>query len=94
MATSTKFARPYSWAFCCSLIIQAACLALCVTRFREFTPRMFFLSFGFYWLGFLAVVLPRPQSPSAWRLFYVALGFLAWFNAAIYLVPVLYGEGL
>ena len=75
-------------------MIQTAALILCITRFREFTPRMFLLSFCFYWLGFLAVVLPRPQSPSTWRLFYVALGFLAWFNAAIYLVPVIYGEGL
>ncbi len=93
MAINSKFARSYSLAFCCSLIVQAACLILCVRRW-EFTPRMFFLSFCFYWLGCLAVVLPRPQSPSAWRLFYVALGFLAWFNAAIYLVPVIYGEGL
>jgi len=55
---------------------------------------MFFLAFGFYWLGFLAVVLPRSQSPSAWRLFYVALGFLVWFDTAVFLVPLIYGEDL
>jgi hypothetical protein len=94
MASSIKFARSYSWALCCSLLVQAACLGLCATRFRDFTPRMFSLASGLYWLGFLAVVLPRPQSPSAWRLFYVAVGFLAWFDAAVFLVPVMYGEGL
>jgi hypothetical protein len=92
-AGHTTFARAYSWALCGSLAIQAACLWLCATRFMEFTHRMFFLSFCFYWLGFLAVVLTRPQPPSTWQLVYVAVGFLAWFSAAVWLVPVIYGEG-
>jgi hypothetical protein len=92
-AAPTTFARSYSLALCASLVIQAACLAFCATRFLQFTHRMFMLAFVFYWIGFLAVVLPRPRTPSAWRLGYVTLGFLAWFVAAVFTVPLVYGEG-
>lgn len=46
----TQFAKSYSYALCVSLLIQAACLVLCVKR-SGFSDRMFCLSFGFYWLG-------------------------------------------
>ncbi len=82
-----RFATTYSYALCVSLALQAGCLALYAKHFLEFTDRMFCLAFGFYWLGFLAAVLPRHKSPSTWRLAYVSFGFLAWFLAAVNLLP-------
>ena len=92
MATSTTFARSYSWAICLSLVIQAACLVLSSRHFQMFTPRMFFLAFCLYWFGFLAVVLTKPEAPSWWRLLYVGAGFLVWFIAAVLFVPMIYGS--
>jgi hypothetical protein len=89
---STRFANSYSKGFCVSLVIQGVVVALAAKSLFYFHDRVFYLAFGFYWLGFLAVVLTQPQSPKRWRVWYITVGFVLWFFAAAALVPLIYKE--
>jgi len=94
MSMSIKFAKSYERALFCSAILQVAFLSLCVMRWREFTARMFLAACACYWLVALAVMLARPRSPSAWAVFSVAAGFVAWFLAAFFVFPFFFNEYL
>ena len=92
MRLSINFAKPYERALCFSLVIQVAFLWVCVVRWHDFTARMFLASCACYWLGAVGIMLAQPRSASAWGLFYVAFGFVAWFLVAAFVFPFFFDE--
>ena len=102
MTKSTQLLHSYGYAVILSLMFQVAAWAKCFVGGSMYGPveisggmllnwRVWFISCGVYWLGFLAVFLTRRQSPSAGRVLYTGLGFPTLFIATALLVPRVYG---
>ncbi len=101
MTNTKELLHSYGYALVLSLMFQVSAWAMCFAN-QMYDPaeirggvllnwRVWFMSCGSYWLGFLVVFLTRRQSPTVWRVLYTGLGFFALFIAAAVLVPRIYG---
>jgi hypothetical protein len=102
MTKSTELVHSYGYALVLSLVFQVSAWAMCFANGSMYGPaeisggallnwRVWFISCGVYWLGFLAVFLTQREQPSVWRVVYTGLGFFVLFVAAAFFVPRVYG---
>lgn len=102
MTKTGELLHSYRYTVVLGLMFQVSAWAICFFNGSMYGPaetsggvllnwRVWFISCGLYWLGFLMVFLPQRQNPTTWRVLYTALGFPVMFVAAALLVPAIYG---
>jgi len=101
MTNTKELLHSYGYALFLSLMFQVSAWAMCfINQMHEpaeisggvlLNWRVWFISCGLYWLGFLPVFLTRRENPSAWRVLYTGLGFPVLFIAAALVVLRIYG---
>ena len=102
MTKTKELLHSYGYALVLSLMFQVSAWAMCFFNGSMYGPaevsggvllnwRVWFISCGLYWLGFLGLFLPQRQNPSVWRVLYSGLAFPVLFIAAALLVPRIYG---
>jgi hypothetical protein len=101
MTKTKELLHSYGYAVVLSLMFQVSAWAMCFVNGSMYAPaeingavllnwRVWLISCGLYWLGFLGVFLPQRQNPTVWRVLYAGLGFPVLFAAAALLVPRMY----
>jgi len=102
LTKTQELLHSYGYALVLSLMFQVSAWALCFINGSRYGPaeisggvllnwRVWFISCGVYWVGFLVMFLTRRQNPPVWRAIYTGLGFPALFITAALLVPRIYG---